>query len=220
MKGELERLTIQAYTEADYNGNPISEFQAYMNPEEITLAYEMEYDSAQGSGTTSSRMDFKQEKPGDLSLSFFLDGTGANGRKINVQEEVEAFQTTTGYNGDIHRPNYLIVAWGSLAVRRCILKSASIAYKVFKPSGEPLRAIISATFTDNSDDKTRVALAQDESPDLTHRRIFKAGDSLPSLCYQIYGNAALYTQVATLNQLNHFRNIMPGTPLVFPPLEK
>jgi len=220
MKGELERLTIQAYTEADYSGNPVSEFHAYMNPDEITLAYEMEYDSAQGSGTTNSRMDFKQEKPGDLSLNFFLDGTGANGRKIDVQEQVEAFQSTTGYNGDIHRPNYLIVAWGSLTVRRVILKSASIAYKVFKPSGEPLRAVISATFSDNSDDKTRVALAQDESPDLTHTRVFKAGDSLPSLCQQIYGNATLYAQVAKLNQLSHFRNIAPGTPLVFPPLEK
>ncbi|MFT6270225.1 MAG: LysM repeat protein [Alphaproteobacteria bacterium] len=220
MKGELEKLTIQAYTQADYSGSVLSEFHAYMNPDEVTLAYEMEYDSAQGSGTTNSRMDFKQVKPSDLSLRFFLDGTGASGHKIEVQDEVEAFQTTTGYNGDIHRPNYLIVAWGSLAVRRCILKSASVAYKVFKPSGEPLRAVISATFLDNSDDKTRVALAQDQSPDLTHTRIFKAGDSLPSLCQQIYGNASLFAQVAKLNQLSHFRNIAPGTPLVFPPVEK
>ncbi len=220
MKGELEKLTIQAYAKADYSGVPLSEFRAYINPDEITLAYEMEYDSAQGAGTTNSRMDFKQVKPGDLSLNFFLDGTGANGHKIDVQEQVEAFQTTTGYNGDIHRPNYLIVAWGSLSVRRCVLKSASISYKVFKASGEPLRAVISATFSDNSDDQTRVAIAQDESPDLTHTRIFKAGDSLPRLCQQIYGNAVLYAQVAKHNQLNQFRNIAPGTPLVFPPLEK
>ena len=64
-------------------------FESYVNPNEITLAYEMEYDSAQGSGTTGSRMDFKKVKPGDLSLSFFLDGTGANGVKIDVQEQVE-----------------------------------------------------------------------------------------------------------------------------------
>lgn len=219
MKGELEKLTIQAYDQADYSGTPLSEFHAFVNPNELTLAYEMEYDSAQGSGTTNSRMDFKQVKPSDLSVSFFLDGTGANGTKISVQDEVERFQSTTGYNGAIHRPNYLIVAWGSLAVRRCILKSASVAYKLFKPSGEPLRAIISATFSDNSDDETRVALAQDESPDLTHIRTFKAGDSLPSLCHAIYGDATLYSEVARVNQLNHFRNIAPGTRLVFPPLE-
>jgi LysM repeat protein len=220
MKGELEKLCIQAYTEADYSGAPLHEFYAFINPDEITLAYDIEYDSAQGIGTTNSRMDFTHLKPADLSLGFFLDGTGANGHKIDVQEQVEAFQTTTGYNGTIHRPNYLIVAWGSLSVRRCVLKSASIAYKVFKASGEPLRAVISAVFSDNSDDQTRVAIAQDESPDLTHTRIFKAGDSLPRLCQQIYGNGALYAQVAKRNQLSQFRNIAPGTPLIFPPLEK
>ena len=220
MAGELEKLKIQAYTEADYSGSVLSEFHAYVNPNEITLAYEMEYDSAQGSGTTGSRMEFKQVKPGDLSLNFFIDGTGANGNLVDVQKEVEAFQSTTGYNGDIHRPNYLIVAWGSLQVRRCVLKSASIAYKLFKPSGEPLRAVISATFTDNSDDETRVAIAQDQSPDLTHSRIFMSGDSLPMLCHQIYGNASFYPQVARINGLTSFRNIAPGTRLLFPPLSK
>ena len=219
MAGELEKLTIQAYTKADYSSEILREFRAYVNPSEITLAYEMEYDSGQGSGTTGSRMEFKQVKPGDLSLNLFLDGTGANGNNIDVQEQVEAFQATTGYNGSIHRPNFLIVAWGSLTVRRCILKSASIAYKLFKPSGEPLRAMISAKFSDNSDDKTRVAEAQDESPDLTHIRTFVAGDSLPALCHEIYGDASYYVEVARVNQLVSFRQIAPGTRLRFPPLE-
>ena len=219
MSGELEKLTIQAYTEADYSGESVGEFTAYVNPNELTLAYEIEYDSGQGSGTTGSRMDFKQIKPSDLSVSLFLDGTGANGHKISVQDEINKFQEVTGYNGTIHRPNYLLVAWGNLTVRRCVLKSASVAYKVFKPSGEPLRAIISASFADNTDDQTRVAEAQDESPDLTHQRIFKAGDSLPSMCQEMYNDASLYPQVAKINNLKSFRNIAPGTTLVFPPLE-
>ena len=39
--------------------------------------------------------------------------------------------------------------------------------------------MITAAFTDNSDDQTRVALAQDQSPDLTHVRLVKAGETLP-----------------------------------------
>ncbi|GGA83675.1 peptidase M23 [Neiella marina] len=220
MAGQLEKLKVLAYTQADYNGPVLAEFHAYVNPSELTLAYEMEYDSAQGSGTTASRMEFKQIKPSDLSVNFFIDGTGSNGQLVDVQQQVEAFQQTTGYNGDIHRPNYLIIAWGNMQVRRCVLKSASITYKLFKPSGEPLRALISATFTDNSDDTNRVALAQDQSPDLTHLRIFKAGDSLPALCQQIYGNALVYPQVARFNGLTSFRQIKPGTQLRFPPMEQ
>lgn len=219
-RGALEKLVIKAYEKPDYSGQSIGTFQAYLNPHEITLSYEMEYDSAQGSGTTNSRMEFKKVKPGDLSLTFFLDGTGANGQKINVQEKVEEFQTVTGYNGNIHRPNYLKVAWGTLQIKRCGLKTASIAYTLFKSDGIPLRAVISANFTDNSDDQTRVALAQDQSPDLTHVRMVKAGDTLPALCYAIYGDPGYYLDVARANQLDDFRELAAGTVIRFPPLEK
>jgi hypothetical protein len=218
--GTLERLVIQAYEKADYSDESGRKFEAYVNPNEITLAYEVEYDSAQGTGTTNSRMSFKKMKPGDMTLTFFLDGTGANGRPCNVQEQVEQFQRVTGYNGNIHRTNYLKVGWGTLTIKRCVLKSASIAYKLFRPDGVPLRAVITASFSDNSDDQTRVAMAQDQSPDLTHFRIVKAGDTLPMLCHEIYGDPGWYLRVARANGLDDFRDLVPGTRLRFPPLEK
>ena len=165
-------------------------------------------------------MNFKKVKPGDMSLNFFLDGTGANGKLIDVQQAVEQFQKVTGYTGKIHRTHYLKVVWGTLQIKRCVLKSASIAYKLFKPSGIPLRAVITADFTDNSDDNTRTAIVQDESSDLMHIRLAKAGDNLPALCYQIYGDPVYYLEVARVNRLNNFRKLTPGTKIFFPPLEK
>jgi hypothetical protein len=218
--GTLEKLLIKAYEQPDYSGEPVGEFTAYLNPNEITLSYEMEYDSAQGSGTTDSRMNFKKVKPGDLSLTFFIDGTGANGKTADVQQKVEEFQTVAGYNGNIHRPNYLKVTWGTLQVKRCVLKGASIAYKLFKPDGVPLRAVITANFTDNSDDQTRVALAQDQSADLTHVRLVKAGDNLPAMCFKIYGDPHYYLEVARANRIDNFRKLTPGMKVFFPPLKK
>ena len=219
-RGTLEKLLIRAYESPRYAGQPVSEFTAFVNPNEITLSYEMEYDSAQGSGTNNSRMNFKKIKPGDMSLTFFIDGTGASGRTADVQQQVELFRTVTGYNGNIHRPNYLKVVWGTLQVKRCILKSASIAYKLFQPDGVPLRAVITASFTDNSDDQTRVAMSQDQSPDLTHVRMVKAGDTLPALCREIYNDPSCYLEVARANRIDDFRNLTPGVRIIFPPLEK
>ncbi len=218
-RGALEKLKIIAYSRPDFTG-PVGVFDAFVNPSEITLAYEMEYDSAQGEGTTGARMTFKRVKPSDLTIAFFLDGTGASGRPLEVQPNVEQFRLVTGYNGDIHRPNYLEVAWGTMTVRRCVLKSASVVYKMFKPDGVPLRAVITATFTDSSDDETRVATAQDQSSDLTHVRVVKAGESLPSLCALVYGDAKYYLAVAEANGLDGFRQLAPGTRVFFPPLEK
>lgn len=219
--GQLERLVIRAYKASDFaEASLVGTFESYVNPSEIVLAYEMEYDSGSGAGTTGSRMDFKKVKPGDVQIALFIDGTGANGRLIDVQKKVEEFQTLTGYNGDIHRPNFLLVAWGTMQIKRCVLKSASIAYKMFRPSGVPLRAVITATFTEAVADKTRVAQAQDSSPDLTHVRTLQAGDSLAALCHEIYGDPHLYLKVARANGLDSVRQVPPGTRVRFPPLAK
>ena len=218
--GQLERLRIEAHEAADCRDAAVGTFEAYVNPAEITLGWEMEYDSGQGSGSTGSRMDFKKVKPGDLSLAFFLDGTGANGRALDVQVKVEQFQTVTGYNGRIHRPNHLLVAWGRVQVKRCVLKSAQVVYKLFRPDGTPLRAVITATFSDASDDQTRVALQQDSSPDLTHLRVLRAGDTLAALCQDIYGDATRCLEVARANGFDRFRHLPPGTRVRFPPLER
>jgi Contractile injection system tube protein len=219
-RGTLEPLRIDAHEKADYSDRAVASFDAYVNPSEITVAWEVEYAAAQGAGTTNSRMDFNKIKPGDLTLAFFLDGTGANGRKADVQERVRQFQTVTGYSGKIHRPHYLRVMWGTVQIKRCVLKSASIAYKLFKSDGVPLRAVVSATFTDNSDDQTREARAQNQSADLTHVRLVRAGDTLPGLCHEIYGDPRRYLAVAEANGLDDFRRLEPGTRIFFPPLEK
>jgi hypothetical protein len=218
--GTLEKLRILAYEKPDYSAKFKEEFEAYINPNEITLSYEVEYFSKQAPGTTGSPMTFSKVKPGETSLTFFIDGTGANGHPANVQEEIELFQTVTGYSGEIHRPHYLKLMWGKLQIKRCILKSASIAYKLFTSNGVPLRAVITANFADNIDDKTRVAVAQDQSSDLTHVRLIKAGDNLPTLCYEIYGDPGYYLKVARANRLDNFRRLTSGMKIFFPPLEK
>ena len=141
-RGTLERLTIKAYEAADYSGSPIATFEAYVNPNEITLGYEIEYDAAQGAGTTGSRMNFKAMKPGDLSLTFFVDGTGANGRAIDAAAR-RAFRpppaTTARFTAQLPEGGV-----GDDPGERC-LKSASIAIRCSSrrqacaPSSPPLR---------------------------------------------------------------------------------
>lgn len=213
------KLVIQAYHEPECS-KLVKEFHAYVNPAEVALTYEMEYSTASGQGTTAGRMDFSRVKPGDLSLAFFIDGTGANGRLVDVQQQVAEFKDTTGYHGDIHRTRYLRIGWGTLQVKRWVLKSASIAYKLFRQDGVPLRALINATFIETYDDTTRLVLAGNQSADLTHLRLVNAGDTLPGLCELIYREPRMCVEVARANGLDNFRRLVPGTRLRFPPLAK
>jgi len=43
------------------------------------------------------------------------------------------------------------------------------------------------------------------------------GDTLPAMCDRLYGDSKYYIAVAAANGLTSFRDIKPGTPLVFPP---
>ncbi|PON10328.1 hypothetical protein C2W62_50650, partial [Candidatus Entotheonella serta] len=57
------------------------------------------------------------------------------------------------------------------------------------------------------------------SPDLSHTRLVKRGDTLPLLTKEIYGTSSHYLRVAQVNGLDDFRNLTPGQTLFFPPLE-
>ena len=196
-------------------GEPVGEFKAYFNPEEYSQVYDVEYVRQQGEGTTGSPVVFRRVKPQEYTLKLVFDGTGVSGEKIDVYRKIQDFFRVVGYDGQIHRPRYLKLLWGKLQ-SNCVLLKATINYKIFRPDGSPLRAFLEATFTENVDDTTRAAQANDRSPDLTHVRVVRDGDTLPLMAYRIYGDL----EVAKANRLQNFRRLKPGQTLVFPPIEK
>ena len=101
-----------------------------------------------------------------------------------------------------------------------LLTSMAVNYTLFKPDGDPLRLKIDLGFKGFKDTDTSKREEKNESSDLTHIKIVKAGDTLPMLCNSVYGNSSYYIQVAHYNKLINFRYIQPGDRLVFPPLSK
>lgn len=219
--GELKKLIIEAYTKEDYSGSPIDTFTVLFNPENYSRKYAVKYKDRQGAGDTASPQVFESIEPETFDFTFTLDGTGAAIAKVEVHKEVEHFLDVTGRNnGDIHRPPYVLVSWGTMLIKG-VLKSADINFKLFAPDGTPLRAEIKASFAGAMEDQRRVAEANNNSPDLTHARIVKEGDHLPLMVAEIYNSPAqYYLQVAASNQLNNFRRLRTGQQLIFPPVKK
>ena len=123
------------------------------------------------------------------------------------------------YNGDQHKPNYLVISWGALLFKG-ILTDLSIEYKLFKSDGTPLRAVAKVKFISHIEAEKRAAAENNQSPDLTHVRMVKEGDTLPLMTHRIYGDPKYYLEVAKVNNLSNFRSLTPGTKLYFPPLAK
>jgi nucleoid-associated protein YgaU len=98
--------------------------------------------------------------------------------------------------------------------------SAQVTYKLFHSSGLPLRATINATFKQTMSAEEQAATARLQSPDLTHFRLVKAGETLPLIAQKVYGDPAMYLEIARVNNINNFRRLKEGQQLVLPPINK
>jgi len=219
MLGELRKLKVEAYTSLQYD-QKAAEFEVMFNPASYAQKYEVEYHAAQGQGTSGSSLKYGRIMPREYTFELFFDGTGVAADKRDVSHDIEEFLTVTGkHQGDLHRPYYLKLSWGSL-LSKCVLKGAEITYTLFRPDGFPLRAKVSAVFSENIEDTLREREENNGSPDLTHERVVKDGEALPLLVYRTYGDSTYYTDVARSNGLAHFRKLAAGLRLRLPPLVK
>jgi nucleoid-associated protein YgaU len=94
----------------------------------------------------------------------------------------------------------------------------SIENTLFNSQGKPIRAKVALSFKAFISSKEGALRANNSSSDLTHIVYIKAEDTLPQLCYKIYGDVSYYPKVARVNNITNFRNIKLGTRLYFPPV--
>ncbi|NOY83787.1 MAG: hypothetical protein GXO96_02990 [Nitrospirae bacterium] len=83
----------------------------------------------------------------------------------------------------------------------------------------PLHAELDINLIADEEVEKRQAKENKSSPDLTHVRLVKSGDTLPLMSKEIYGTSVHYLRVAQVNGLDDFRNLVPGQEIFFPPLE-
>lgn len=218
------RLTIAAYSDSGFTSAVGSPFTVWMNPASYTYNRQIGYNDRQAQGAGGPSPEFNRVTQESVSFELLFDATGAiplpagQSYANGVADGIKQLTSLTAtLNGNIHSPNYLILSWAQLQFQ-CVLESMSINYTLFRPDGTPLRAKVQTSFQSYTNE---VQLAKKEgknSPDLTHLVTVTAGDTLPLLCYNIYGDSSYYWRVAKLNGLLDYRSLQPGTQLVFPPL--
>ena len=226
MSGELTKLKIKGYKDERFSQEIADgEFNTLMNPETYRIRYEVSQNQNQAQGTSSTAPRFNKTLPEDLQLDFVFDRSGvikgfADENGVGIIDDIEKFKKIVlDYNGNQHKPNYLVISWGSLLFKGS-LQDMEITYKLFKPDGTPIRANIHATFKGFIEDNLRVARENNNSPDLTHIRVVGEGDTLPLMTFRIYGDSKYYLEVAKANKLVNFRKLTPGQQIYFPPIEK
>ncbi|MFL9482806.1 hypothetical protein ACI6Q2_08495 [Chitinophagaceae bacterium LWZ2-11] len=219
----LVKLKIQSYDNPACSGRPLRQINPVLNPENYTQNYTVKYENPEVIGNSAQTLFFSGMGSNKLSLKkLIVDGTGVIPLEgaDNVDDYIKTFaEIVYQFKGDMHRPPYLKVTWGNLTFKG-VCTAFNVEYTLFKPDGTALRAFIDLELSATVDPQTKEKQAQKNSPDLTHVRTVKSGDTLPLMTYRIYGDSAYYLEVAKFNKLKSIHAIKPGDQIYFPPLKK
>ncbi len=224
----LSKLIIHSYKKNDFKDEDKSKlFTTPINPESFTKNYKVELDTARGHGQSTTNPQYKSSAPQQLSIEFILDGTQTlegyvdEYKKLDVHSQLQKLlECVYDIDGEIHRPRFLNVQWGSEIDFNCVLSSLDINHTLFNPDGSPLRVKINAAFIHYVSPEERAKSNENKSPDLTHYRKVNEGDRLDLLTYKIYNDSKYFLQVGKVNGLTSLRNLKAGIQLYLPPLDK
>ena len=234
--GELKKMKLIAYDDAAFKTKSGLEYEVLINPETYALTYETITNQTTAQGSSETITSYSVRSPQSLSFKFLFDGTGVikNGgssllpsvaipgvpTKSDLVKDYETFKSVVyNFNGDTHQPRFVQLQWGPL-LYNCRLTRMTLTFKLFNPDGTPLRAEADCTFQAVIDAPKLAAITKLSSPDLTHIRTVRDGDTLPLLCFREYGDSKYYYQVAQYNGLTDLKTLKAGTKLIFPPIAK
>jgi len=211
-------LTISAFKDDSFS-SPVSAYAFMLNPENFKDSYSISYSKKDPIGGVEGAYKFDKVSPREVSFDTVIDATGIVSKiRRSLNAEILLLKKTVyKYSGTTHSPPFLMLVWGTALIFKCRLKSMNIEYNYFNSFGLPLRAKVSMAFVHYKGGAN--AKDSDTSPDMTHEVVVKPGDTLPTLCQDVYGDEFRYIQVAEYNRIKDFRNLKPGSRLVFPPVK-
>jgi nucleoid-associated protein YgaU len=168
-------------------------------------------------------LEFKGGESRVLTLDLFFDVTETtlvDGKPVvDVREITNHVVALTRIEPKQGKPPVCLVQWGSAPVGsdfpfKGVVTNLKQDFTLFRSTGEPVRAKLSATFTEFL--PPQEDLLQTD-PELTTRRVAR-GDSLQALAADIYRDPALWRVIAEANNLDDPRRLAVGQTLTIPKL--
>ncbi len=214
---QLTKLTIDAYTDIEFNTPAGITWTALLNPTELTFSRKNLYQATQSAGTSAPQQSFSGGEPDEVSLDLLRDGTGVVGEPGSIGPKLDALLALTKFQGDTHQPYYVHAYWGRFSFRG-ILIQVDVTYKLFDRAGEPLRATAKLQFREALSPEEVQAEDRPASPDLYQTWLVRDGDTLDSVAATVYGDPAYWRPLAAANKLSNPRGLRTGHVLLLPPV--
>jgi hypothetical protein len=188
--------------------------EVMFNPEEYSLNRDNNFASQAIPGLSSPLIQFAHGNLRTLDMELLFD---TYEKLSDVRLETEKLIHLMEIDPALHAPPVLIVAWASLQFR-CVLTKANQKFVLFLDDGRPVRARVTASFTEFIDAEHEALQVKRETADYTKQHTVLQGETITNIAFKYYSDATLWRPIAKLNRLDNPRELFAGQSLAIPSL--
>jgi hypothetical protein len=188
--------------------------EVLFNPTDYGIAHAANYAAMEVPGLSSPIYQFVRGEADVLSVELFLDRTS---ERQDVEDALKELRQFVRIDGNLHHPPVCRFDWGQVSFTG-IVTSLRDRYVLFAEDGRVVRARVSLTLKTYRSAEVQLRELKRSSPDRTHRRVLREGETLSTIAGDVYGDPRLWRVIAEANGIDQPRLVPPGTPLVIPAL--
>ncbi len=202
-------------------GATIKRVRLQFNPNKLALTKSTEWRRKPARSASESAMpEFVGSGPRSLSLEVFLDATSKHDDSVEKKVEdlmVACVPSPKSLKKKKPASPWVRFEWGTARTTSFngVLTNFSVDYSLFDVDGKPLRATCSLAIEEATvDEPGQNPTSGAENARRTHRVV--AGDTLPQLAWQEYGDATVWRIIAEANGIDDPMVLRPGSELLVP----
>lgn len=217
----LSGLTRGALVALD-NGLPFGELRFSYNPTEVATSKAATWHRpTTNSAESATSPEFTGAQPQTVDMELFFDAWSDPAGDVSTEvNKLLSWTRPTPASRSRRLPSPPVVTfrWGTsraLADFKGYVKSVNARYTMFRLDGTPIRATCKVTLEEVPSEPAGQNPTSG-SLDSRRGRVLGDGDSLASVAYQEYGEAALWRALAQFNGIDDPFGVASGTRLLVP----
>jgi hypothetical protein len=200
------------------------------NPTEYTITKTNTWNFKQVKGKSLPPASFGGGNPREVALTLMLDVSLLQGQSVlditNKLFKMMDVPGGSGSGGASSAPAFVTFRWGAVDTFKAACTSLTVAYQLFRPNGEPIRADVKMQLKQAGEASTASSGSANAPQNPTTRghtglgvHTVQDGDTLPSIAYKAYGDATRWRTVAETNGIDNPLHLRRGDALTLPELE-
>lgn len=205
-------LTRATLTDVSHASRPKVTF--LFNPTDYSVDSGAHYASMPVPGLATPILQYIRGESQILHVELFLDRTDGNS---DIENDLEQIRKFVRIQGDLHAPPVAEIAWGKFKFMG-VVTSLREKLALFSEDGRVLRARVTLSLKSYKSAEVQRRELKLSSPDRTHLRVLREGETLAHIAREVYGDPRLWRAIADANGISRPRFVSPGTPLRIPAL--